>query len=72
MNDHRSLGCSSREIPKNLFYVCYRRKTDLPYQGAPGEKDDWLRLWNEETLTIEAIVRLVESTHAHYGFNDSS
>ena len=68
----RSLERSSRKIPKNLFYVCYRRKMDLPYRGAPVNKDDWLRLRHEEALTIEAIIRLVKSTHSHCGFNDSS
>ena len=63
---------SSVEVLGYLFYIGDRRKTDLPYPEAPGEKDDWLRLRNEEALTIEAIVRLVESAHAHYGFNDSS
>ena len=61
---------SSVEMLGYLFYVGDRRKTDLPYPDAPGEKDDWLRLRNEEALTPGAIVRLAEAAHARYGFND--
>jgi glucarate dehydratase len=53
-----------------LFYVGDRRKTDLPYPEAQDEKDDWLRLRNEEALTTKAIVRLAEAAQARYGFND--
>src|SRR3569833_946613 len=53
-----------------LFYIGDRRKTNLPYLGAPDAKDDWLRLRHEEALTDESIVRLAEAAHAHYGFND--
>jgi len=53
-----------------LFYVGDRRKTDLPYPEAPGEKDDWFCLRNEEALTTRAIVRLAEAAQARYGFND--
>ena len=61
---------SSVEILGYLFYIGDRRKTDLPYREAPGEKDDWLRLRNEEALSTAAIVRLAEAAHARYGFND--
>jgi glucarate dehydratase len=53
-----------------LFYVGDRRKTDLPYPEATGEKDDWLRLRTEEALSTAAIVRLAEAAHARYGFKD--
>jgi len=53
-----------------LFYVGDRRKTDLPYAEAPAEKDEWLRLRNEEALTTQAILRLAEAAQARYGFND--
>jgi glucarate dehydratase len=53
-----------------LFYVGDRKKTDLPYPSAPNEKDDWLRLRNEEALTPKAIVRLAEATYKRYGFRD--
>ncbi|MFT4189980.1 MAG: glucarate dehydratase [Comamonas sp.] len=53
-----------------LFYVGDRNRTDLPYQSAPGEPDDWLRLRHEEALTPEAVVRLAEAAYARYGFED--
>ncbi len=53
-----------------LFYVGNRKKTNLPYQSAPGGRDDWYRLRDEEALTVAAIVRLAEAARAHYGFND--
>jgi glucarate dehydratase len=58
------------EFLSYLFYVGDRKKTDLPYPGAPDEKDDWLRLRNEEALTPKAIVRLAEATYERYGFRD--
>jgi glucarate dehydratase len=61
---------SSVEVLGYLFYIGDRCKTDLRYPGAPGEKDDWLRLRNEEALGSAAIVRLAEAAHARYGFND--
>jgi glucarate dehydratase len=60
----------SVEMLGYLFYVGDRRKTDLPYRDGSGEKDDWLRLRDEEALTPEAIVRLAEAAQARYGFND--
>ncbi|SEF28302.1 glucarate dehydratase [Variovorax sp. NFACC27] len=53
-----------------LFYVGDRKKTDLPYESAPGADNDWFRLRHEEAMTPEAIVRLAEATHARYGFTD--
>ena len=53
-----------------LFYVGDRKKTDLAYPSAPQEKDDWLRLRNEEALTTDAIVKLAEAAYKRYGFND--
>ena len=67
MNHHGSMQRSSVEVRGYLFYVGDRRKTDLPYRKAPGQKDDWLRLWSGET-----IVWLAQAADAHYGFNDSS
>jgi glucarate dehydratase len=58
------------EFLSYLFYVGDRKKTDLAYPGAPNEKDDWLRLRNEEALTTDAIVRLAEATYERYGFRD--
>jgi glucarate dehydratase len=53
-----------------LFYIGNRKKANLPYRSTPQEKDDWLRLRDEEALTSESIVRLAEAAHARYGFND--
>ncbi len=61
---------SSVEMLGYLFYVGDRRKTDLPYRDGSGEKDDWLRLRDEEALTPGAVVRLAEAAQARYGFND--
>jgi glucarate dehydratase len=53
-----------------LFFIGDRSKTDLPYRSEPNAKNDWFRLRHEEALTTEAVVRLAEAAHAHYGFND--
>jgi glucarate dehydratase len=53
-----------------LFYIADRGKTDLPYLDASNQKDDWLRLRSEVTLTPETIVRLAEAAHQRYGFKD--
>jgi glucarate dehydratase len=53
-----------------LFFVGDRTKTDLPYRSERDAKNDWFRLRHEEALTTEAVVRLAEAAHAHYGFND--
>jgi glucarate dehydratase len=53
-----------------LFYVGDRNKTDLPYRGATGAQDDWLRLRDEEALTPAAVARLAEAARARYGFQD--
>lgn len=54
-----------------LFYVGDRRRTDLPY--ADGSKEtgpDWFRLRHDVAMTPDAIVRLAEAAHDHYGFAD--
>jgi glucarate dehydratase len=53
-----------------LFYVGDPRKTGLPYQPAPANGDDWLRLRREEAMTAGAIVRLAEAAQARYGFRN--
>jgi len=60
----------SVEVLGYLFYIGDRRKTNLPYHSAPGEKNDWLRLRNEAAMTADSIVRLAEAAHARYGFHD--
>jgi glucarate dehydratase len=53
-----------------LFFVGDRRKADLPYADGQNEKIDWFRLRHQEAMTPDAIVRLAEATHDHYGFAD--
>jgi len=53
-----------------LFFVGDRRKTNLPYVAGGDEKIDWFRLRHQEAMTPEAVVRLAEATHDHYGFAD--
>ena len=53
-----------------LFFVGDRRKTSLPYATGDGEKPGWFHLRHQEAMTPEAIVRLAEATHDHYGFAD--
>jgi glucarate dehydratase len=53
-----------------LFYICDRNKTNLSYRNAPGARDEWLRLRDQEALTTDAIVLLAEAAQARYGFND--
>jgi glucarate dehydratase len=53
-----------------LFFIGDRRKTDLPYQGAPAAAEAWDRLRHEAALTPAAIVRLAEAAQAKYGFSD--
>ncbi|UTD25664.1 glucarate dehydratase [Bradyrhizobium sp. WD16] len=53
-----------------LFYIGDRRKTDLPYAGGEAERIEWFRLRQEEAMTPDAVVRLAEAAHDHYGFAD--
>jgi glucarate dehydratase len=53
-----------------LFYVGNPKKTDLSYPDESKEKDDWLRLRNQEALTTDSVVRLAEAAQARYGFAD--
>ena len=53
-----------------LFFVGDRRKTNLPYADGANERIDWFQLRHQEAMTTDAIVRLAEATHDHYGFAD--
>jgi glucarate dehydratase len=53
-----------------LFFVGDRRKTNLPYLAGENETIEWFRLRHQEAMTPEAVVRLAEATHDHYGFAD--
>ena len=53
-----------------LFFVGDRTKTNLPYESAPNEQDDWLRLRHEKAMDPAGVVRLAEAAYKRYGFND--
>src|ERR1700724_4196155 len=53
-----------------LFFIGDSTRTDLPYRSEPKSKIEWFRLRHDEALTTQAVVRLAEAAHAHYGFND--
>ena len=53
-----------------LFFVGDIKKTNLSYVSAEDDKVDWFRLRHQEAMTPEAVVRLAEATHDHYGFAD--
>ena len=53
-----------------LFYVGDRQQTDLPYRSEPDADNDWFRVRHEKALDADAVVRLAEAAHAHYGFQD--
>jgi glucarate dehydratase len=53
-----------------LFFIGDSRKTTLPYRRSCDPGPEWFRLRDCEALTPEAVVRLAEAAHAHYGFND--
>jgi glucarate dehydratase len=53
-----------------LFFIGDRRKTNLPYVEGETGKPAWFNLRHHEAMTPEAIVRLAEATHDHYGFAD--
>jgi glucarate dehydratase len=53
-----------------LFFVGDRRKTDLPYDEAPGADNAWFRLRHEAAMDPQAVVRLAEAARERYGFND--
>jgi glucarate dehydratase len=58
------------EVLGYLFFVGDRNATDLPYRAAHDEPNAWLRLRDEETLTIPALIRLAEAAQDRYGFRD--
>ena len=65
-------GVQRKHVPVlgYLFFVGDSRKTGMNYRRAGGSANDWFRIRDEEALTPEAIVRLAEAAHAHYGFKD--
>ena len=53
-----------------LFFVGDSGKTNLKYRRHAGDGAGWFSVRDEEALTPDAVVRLAEAAHAHYGFND--
>jgi len=53
-----------------LFFVGDKNRTGLSYRDGHEERDDWLRLRDQETVTIPALVRLAEAAQDRYGFRD--
>jgi glucarate dehydratase len=53
-----------------LFFVGDRRRTNLPYRDGRRERNEWLRLRNEEVLSTSAILALAEAAQDRYGFRD--
>jgi glucarate dehydratase len=53
-----------------LFFIGDKSRTDLAYRDVREKRDDWLRLRDQETLTIPALVRLAEAAQDRYGFRD--
>jgi glucarate dehydratase len=53
-----------------LFYVGDRKATDLQYDSAAEEGDDWLRLRHEAAMDTDAVLRLAEAAQQRYGFRD--
>jgi glucarate dehydratase len=58
------------EVLGYLFFIGNRNRTNLPYRDERNDSDQWLRLRNEETLTIHALLRLAEAAQERYGFRD--
>jgi glucarate dehydratase len=53
-----------------LFFIADRKRTSLPYRKGENESDTWLRVRDEEALTIPALLRLAEAAQQRYGFRD--
>jgi glucarate dehydratase len=53
-----------------LFFVGDSAKTNLNYRHSTEPVPEWFRLRDQTALTPDAVVRLAEAAHAHYGFND--
>lgn len=61
---------TSVDVLGYLFFVGDRKRTNLPYRTEPHESSAWLRLRNEEALTVSAVLQLAEAAQARYGFRD--
>ena len=61
---------SSVDVLGYLFFIGDRRKCDLPFRDETCDRDDWIRLRNQEAMTTDAVVKLAEAAHDRYGFRD--
>jgi glucarate dehydratase len=61
---------TSVDVLAYLFFIGDRKRTDLPYRDELNERDAWLRLRNEEALTIPAVIQLAQAAQERYGFRD--
>jgi glucarate dehydratase len=53
-----------------LFFIGDKNRTGFSYRDGHEERHDWLRLRDQETVTIPALVRLAEAAQDRYGFRD--
>lgn len=53
-----------------LFFIGDGRRTDRSYRNGAEEQNTWLRMRDEEVLTIPALLRLAEAAQIRYGFRD--
>ena len=53
-----------------LFFIGDRKRTPLPFRAEPDAADAWLRLRNEEALTIPSVLRVAEAAQQRYGFSN--
>jgi glucarate dehydratase len=53
-----------------LFFIGDKNRTGLSYRDGHEEGHDWLRVRDQETVTIPALVRLAEAAQDRYGFRD--
>ena len=53
-----------------LFFIGDKGRTGLAYRDGRDENDEWLRLRDEATLTIPALLRLAQAAQNRYGFRD--
>jgi glucarate dehydratase len=53
-----------------LFFIGDKNRTGMEYRSEGNEAEPWLRLRNEETVSIPALLRLAEAAQQRYGFRD--
>ena len=61
---------SQVEVLGYLFFVGDRNRTGRGYRIDPNNTDVWMRIRDEETVTIPTLLRLAEAAQQRYGFRD--